>query len=303
MGANVSKRIVVAGASGLIGSALVRALRGRGDEVTCLVRGEPRGPFEERWDPAAGELDAAVLAGADAMVVLNGASIGRLPWTARYRRELIASRLAPVRTVVGALAKLPKAAARPLLVSASAVGFYGSQPGAELTESGQSGRTFLARLCQRWEAEALAAAPGTDVALLRTAPVVHKDAFLRPLVALTRLGLAGPLAGGRQVWPWISLADEVAAILHVIDHRLTGAVNLCGPTPATANDVGRAVARTLRRPFWLPAPAVGLRLLLGRDAADCLLLADADTRPQALLDSGFTFECSTVEQAVEVALA
>lgn len=327
MGANVSKRIVVAGASGLIGGELVAALRGRGDAVTCLVRREPRGPFEARWEPSRGVLDAGVLAGADAVVVLNGASIARLPWTAKYRRELAASRLAPVRTVVRALAELPGGAAggaggtggtavgaadgsggtaggagQPLLVSASAVGFYGSQPGAELTESGAPGATFLAGLCQRWEAQALAAAPGTDVALLRTAPVVHRESFLRPLIAITRLGLAGPLAGGRQVWPWISLADEVGAILHVIDHRLTGPVNLCGPTPATANDVGRAVARLLRRPFWLPAPAFGLRMALGREAADALLLADANVRPRALLDSGFAFTHPTVSEAIQAAL-
>lgn len=330
MGANVSKRIVVAGASGLIGGELVAALRGRGDAVTCLVRREPRGPFEARWEPSRGVLDAGVLAGADAVVVLNGASIARLPWTAKYRRELVASRLTPVRTVVRALAELPGGAAggaggaggtggtavgaadgsggtaggagQPLLVSASAVGFYGSQPGAELTESGAPGATFLAGLCQRWEAQALAAAPGTDVALLRTAPVVHRESFLRPLIAITRLGLAGPLAGGRQVWPWISLADEVGAILHVIDHRLTGPVNLCGPTPATANDVGRAVARLLRRPFWLPAPAFGLRMALGREAADALLLADANVRPRALLDSGFAFTHPTVSEAIQAAL-
>ncbi|WP_371163706.1 DUF1731 domain-containing protein [Buchananella felis] len=327
----MSKRIVVAGASGLIGGELVAALRGRGDAVTCLVRREPRGPFEARWEPSRGVLDAGVLAGADAVVVLNGASIARLPWTAKYRRELAASRLAPVRTVVRALAELPGGAAggaggtggtaggtavgaadgsggtaggagQPLLVSASAVGFYGSQPGAELTESGAPGATFLAGLCQRWEAQALAAAPGTDVALLRTAPVVHRESFLRPLIAITRLGLAGPLAGGRQVWPWISLADEVGAILHVIDHRLTGPVNLCGPTPATANDVGRAVARLLRRPFWLPAPAFGLRMALGREAADALLLADANVRPRALLDSGFAFAHPTVSEAIQAAL-
>ncbi|WP_371173944.1 epimerase [Buchananella felis] len=339
----MSKRIVVAGASGLIGGELVAALRGRGDAVTCLVRREPRGPFEARWEPSRGVLDAGVLAGADAVVVLNGASIARLPWTAKYRRELAASRLAPVRTVVRALAELPGGtqastaggatdgsggtaggaadgsggtaggaadgsggtaggAGQPLLVSASAVGFYGSQPGAELTESGAPGATFLAGLCQRWEAQALAAAPGTDVALLRTAPVVHRESFLRPLIAITRLGLAGPLAGGRQVWPWISLADEVGAILHVIDHRLTGPVNLCGPTPATANDVGRAVARLLRRPFWLPAPAFGLRMALGREAADALLLADANVRPRALLDSGFAFTHPTVSEAIQAAL-
>lgn len=295
----MSNRIIVAGASGLIGSTLVAALRERGDEVVCLVRREPRGPHEVRWDPTAGDLRAGALDGAHAVVVLNGASVGHLPWTAAYRSELVTSRLAPVRTVTRALAELDG----PLLVSASAVGFYGSQPDVELTESSRVGRTFLARLCQQWEGQALAAAPHADVALLRTAPVVHRESFLRPLIALTRLGLAGPLAGGGQVWPWISLADEVRAIMHVIDRRLTGPVNLCGPTPATANDVGRAVARALRRPFWLPTPAFGLRLLLGRDAADCLLLADADTRPRALLDSGFVFKHSTVELALAAALS
>ncbi|MDO4791054.1 MAG: TIGR01777 family oxidoreductase [Buchananella hordeovulneris] len=297
----MSKRIVIAGASGLIGASLTTALRERGDTVISLVRRAPASPLEAQWEPSHGGLDPQVLAGADAVVVLNGASIGKLPWTEAYRQELISSRVNPVATVALALSKLASGAA-PMLVSASAVGFYGDQPGVVLDESGAPGQTFLARLCQRWEEQALQAQDFAPVALLRTAPVVDTGAFLRPLIALTKLGLAGPLAGGAQVWPWISLSDEVNAIIHVIDHRLTGPVNLCGPTPVTANAIGREVAKQLRRPFWLPAPALGLRLVLGHDAAQCLLLADADVRPTALEDAGFVFEHRTVAQAIEAAL-
>ena len=138
--------------------------------------------------------------------------------------------------------------------------------------------------------------------MLRTAPVVHPEAVLKPLILLTRFGLGGRIGRGTQVWPWISLDDEVRAIRHVIDHDLSGPVNLSGPTPATAEELGRAVARALHRPFWLPVPEFALRLVLGSDAADSLLTTDADVRPAALQASGFSFRHSTVAEAVDDAL-
>ncbi|MBB1512804.1 TIGR01777 family protein [Tessaracoccus sp. MC1627] len=295
-----AQKVVVAGASGLIGRALVEALRADGVHVTTLVRDTPRSPTEVLWPPGLEPLDPAVLEGARALVVLNGASIGRVPWTRSYRRTLWESRLIPTR--VAATAVRAVGAGGPALISASGVGYYGSSPGEVLTEASPPGSTFLARLCVAWEAEAALAGPGARVATLRTAPIVHPEGVLKPLILLTRLGVGGPIGRGTQVWPWISLDDEVRAIRHVIDHDIAGPVNLAGPTPATANDLGRALARRLNRPFLIPAPEFALNALLGRDTAESVLTSDADVRPERLLAEGFEFRHRTVEEAVEAAL-
>jgi uncharacterized protein (TIGR01777 family) len=294
------QRIVISGASGLIGTALASSLRSDGVEVTTLVRRPPRDASEVQWTPGERELDPDVLAGADAVVALGGASVGRLPWTPRYRRELVESRLTTTRTLATAVRTLRDDA--PSLVSASAVGYYGSAPGEILTEASLAGDTFLAQLCVRWEQEALRAGEQTRVALLRTAPIIHRQGVLKPLIQLTRFGVAGPIGPGTQIWPWISLEDEIRGIRHVIDQRLEGPVNFTGPTRASANDIGRALAKRMRRPFWIPAPTWALRLALSRDAADSLLVSDADVRPAALEDSGFEFTHKTATQAVDAAI-
>ncbi|WAA64583.1 TIGR01777 family oxidoreductase [Microbacterium oxydans] len=292
-------RVVISGASGLIGSALADSLRADGVEVTTLVRRAPQSEDEAQWEPGESPLDPEVLAGAEAVVALGGASVGRLPWTRGYRRELIDSRLQATRTLTTALRALRADA--PALVSASAVGYYGSAPGEVLTEDSAAGETFLADLTVRWEAEARRAEDHTRVALLRTAPVIHRRGVLKPLVQLTRFGVSGPLGRGTQVWPWISLDDEVAAIRHIIDAKVAGPVNLTGPTPASANDIGRALAARMHRPFWLPVPSWALRFALG-DAAESLLLPDADVRPQVLERTGFRFTHRTAAEAVDAAL-
>lgn len=296
----MAQRIVISGASGLIGTALAASLRADGVEVTTLVRRTPRVPSEVEWSPGERELDPDVLTGADAVVALGGASVGRLPWTRRYRRELVESRLTTTRTLATAVRTLRDDA--PAFVSASAVGYYGSAPGETLSEESLAGDTFLAQLCVRWEQEALRAGEHTSVSLLRTAPIIHRRGVLKPLVQLTRFGVAGPIGPGTQIWPWISLDDEVRGIRHVIDARLEGPVNFTGPTPASANDIGRALAKRMRRPFWIPAPSWALRLALSSAAADSLLLSDADVRPVALERSGFEFTHTTAQQAVDAAL-
>lgn len=295
----MNRRIVISGSSGLIGSALVSSLRSDGVEVTTLVRRPPRTPSESQWSPGEEVLDPDVLAGADAIVALGGASVGRLPWTRRYRRQLLDSRLQATRTITTALRSLRADA--PALVSASAVGYYGSAPGEILTEDSAAGQTFLADLTVRWEAEARQAEDHTRVTLLRSAPVIHRHGVLKPLIQLTRFGLSGPLGTGTQIWPWISLDDEVRAVRHILERKIVGPVNLAGPTPASANDIGRALADQMHRPFWLPAPAGALRGALG-DAADSLLLPDADVRPQVLERSGFRFTHKVASQAVSSAL-
>jgi uncharacterized protein (TIGR01777 family) len=292
-------RIVISGASGLIGEALTRSLRSDGIRVVHLVRRPARDGDEIEW-LTGGTLDPAVLAAASAVVNLNGASIGRLPWGPRYRQTLLESRVQPTRALADALMQLGSDA--PALLSASAVGYYGDRPGTRLDETAPAGDTFLADVCVKWEREAMRVAAATRVALLRTAPILHPDAVLKPMITLTRLGLGGPLGSGRQVWPWISLDDEVRAIRYVIDSDLHGPVNLAGPHRATAAGIGRALASRMRRPYLIPAPAWALRLGLGRAAADSLLLADADVVPDALTAAGFEFRHPTAPDAIAAAL-
>lgn len=295
-----TRRVVVAGASGLIGSALVESLRADGVEVSRLVRHPPTAPDEIEWLTDAAPLDPGALAGAQAVVGLNGASIGRFPWTARYRNTLLWSRITPTQALARAVREL--GADAPAFVSASAVGYYGSAPGTRLDETSPRGETFLADLCGEWEAAARGAGDQARVALLRTAPVIHRDGVLKPLMLLTDFGVSGPIGRGTQVWPWISLDDEVRAIRHVIDTGITGPVNLTGPTRATANDLGFALAVRRNRPFVLRAPVWAMRAVLGADATEALLTTDADVAPAVLEESGFVFRHRTVDEAVAAAV-
>lgn len=294
------RRVVVAGASGLIGRALVASLRADEIAVTTLVRRPAQRVDEVEWLTDSRPLDPAVIAGADAVVGLNGASLGRFPWTPRYKSTLVWSRITPTRTLAAAVRALGTDA--PAFVSASAVGYYGSAPGVRLTETSPRGDSFLADLCGEWETAALGAGDAARVALLRTAPLVDREGVLKPLLLLTKLGVSGPIGRGTQVWPWLSLVDEIRAIRHIIDTDLAGPVNLTSPTRTTANDLGFALAQRLNRPFVLRAPVPALRLALGKDATEGLLTSDADVAPTALEVSGFVFSHPTVEGAIAAAV-
>ncbi len=292
--------VILSGASGLIGQALIESLTTDQVTVRTLVRRPAQKDTEIEWYPDQGVLDPSYLEGAEAVVNLNGASIGRLPWTRSYRETLRSSRINPTSTIAGALRELGNDA--PALISASAVGFYGDRPGEVLTETSLPGQTFLARLCVDWEKSALAASSNTRVALLRTAPILDANGVLKPMVLLTKAGLGGPLGKGTQVWPWISLEDEVRAIRHVIDSDIAGPVNLTGPTRASENDIGRALANTLHRPYLFKTPAFAIRAAIGRDPADSLLLSDADVRPEILEKSGFVFTHKTPQSAIAASM-
>lgn len=293
-------RVVVAGSSGLIGSALIRSLTDDGHAVTRLVRREAAAPDEVSWDPTTRRLDPEVIAGARAVVCLNGASLGHVPWTRRYKHDILWSRVQPTQAIAAAVRALGDDA--PVFVSGSAVGYYPSAPGVELDESSPRGESFLADVCGEWEAAARSAGPRARVAMARTSPLVHAEGVLKPLLLLTRLGVSGRLGRGTQVWPWLSLEDEVRGIRHVIDHDIDGPVNLAGPVRATANDLGFALAVRMNRPFLVPAPAFAVRTALGTDMADGLLLSDMHVVPRVLLDSGFTFRHPTVEDAIAAAV-
>ena len=293
------RRVVISGASGLIGRALIDSFTADGYAVTRLVRHAPQSPQEVEWHPGAAPHEPHLLPRARAGVGLKGATNGRVPWTSSYKQTLVRSRLQPTHTLARALRELGDDA--PLFVSSSATGYYPTDGRDRIfDEAGPRGDAFLSELCGEWEDAAAAAGP--RVARIRTAPVVHRAGVLKPLMLLTRLGLSGPLGRGTQVWPWISLEDEVRAIRHIIDRGLTGPVNLTGPERATANDLGFALAQRLHRPYVLRAPLWAIRLVLGRDAVDALLATDTHVVPKALLDSGFEFRHQSVEDAVAAAV-
>ncbi|KAG4065370.1 hypothetical protein HA402_006732 [Bradysia odoriphaga] len=294
--------IVVSGASGLIGSVLVAALRDDGEDRRHA--GAPSGPRlagEVRWMPDETPLDPVVIAGSRAVVALGG-----------HQRRPAAMDAAVSTENCSAPACRPRARSPQRCVRSARMLRHSSPPRRSASTGRHQGRcSTRARPLERLSSPNCASsgrgrrsARGTrhPSPVLRTAPVIHRRGVLKPLVQLTRFGVSGPLGSGRQIWPWISLDDEVRAIRHVIDERVSGPVNLTGPAPASANDVGRALAERMRRPFWLPAPAWALRLGLSAAAADSLLLADADVRPRALERTGFRFTHPTVQEAVAAAV-
>lgn len=289
-------RVLVAGASGLIGSELCRQLESDGHEVLRLVRRLPRAAGEVAWSPAAHILNPADIVGVDAVVNLAGANIGRVPWTRAWREEILRSRLDATATLVTAMHALSTPPA--VLINGSACGIYGSRPGEVLSDDAATGTGFLASVVEPWESAATLAPKATRVVLARTGLVVANGGAFGRLLPLTRLGIGGPLGSGTQYWPWISLHDEAAAMRHLLRSSLSGAINLAAPHAATQGELGRTLAGALRRPYWLPAPAWALRLVL-RDAADELLLSDQRLVPTRLLKDGFTFAHTTPVAAIE----
>lgn len=293
-------RVLVAGASGFIGTALVERLTAEGHDVVRLVRRKAQGPDEAAWSPAAGIIDFTVMDRVDAVVNLSGASLARLPWTKTYRGEIVDSRVTATRTLADAMRKAKRPPA--VFLSGSAVGYYGDRPGELLTEYCSAGGGFLSEVVSRWESAAGLAPDDTRTVVFRTGLVVGHGGALQRVETITKLGLSGRLGTGGQHWPWISLTDEVRALVHLLTSKLAGPVNLAGPTPATADRVMTAMAERMRRPYTFTVPERLLELALGR-AADELLLASQKVRPQRLIDDGFRFEHVTVEAALDAMLS
>ncbi|MFF2385808.1 TIGR01777 family oxidoreductase [Streptomyces sp. NPDC058108] len=294
-------RVVIAGASGLIGSALARSLTADGHEVVRLVRREPRGRDEVRWDPEGRGIGAGALAGCAAVVNLAGAGIASRRWTESYKRTIRESRVRGTTVLAEAVASLDE---RPsVFVNGSAIGFYGDTGDRAVDESAGPGEGFLPSVCVAWEeAAAPAREAGVRTVLARTGLVVAREggAWGR-LFPLFRAGLGGRLGDGRQYWSFISVHDEVAALRYLLDTvSLSGPVNLTAPQPLTNREITEAMGRVLRRPTVLGAPAGVLRAALGDMAED--ILGSQRVLPTRLLESGFKFTYPTIEETLRAAL-
>ncbi|GFG69881.1 TIGR01777 family oxidoreductase [Mycolicibacter senuensis] len=291
--------VAIAGSSGLIGSALVSALRTDGHQVLRIVRRAPANDGELRWDPEAGDIDVGALAGVDAVVNLCGIGIGDRRWSGAFKQTLRDSRITTTEVLSTAVAE----ARVPLLINASGVGFYGDTGARAVDEAAPAGQGFLARLAQDWEAAtAPARAAGARVVLARTGLVLARAggllARLRPLFSL---GLGSRLGSGRQYMSWISLDDEVRALRFAMtEPALSGPVNLTGPAPVTNAEFTAALGRTLNRPAPLLVPGFAARAAFGEFAGEGLL-AGQRAIPAALEQAGFQFRHNTIGEALSYA--
>jgi uncharacterized protein (TIGR01777 family) len=295
--------VAVTGSSGLIGTALCRHLDERGDRVVRVVRRSPK-PGEDalEWHPERDEIDAGAFDGLDAIVNLAGESIGARRWSDEQKKRLIDTRVRSTRLLSRTLAASDRGPAT--FVSGSAMGYYGSRGDEQLVESSAPGKGLLAEIAVAWEAATEeASAAGRRVVHLRTGLVLDGDApALTRMLLPFKLGLGGRLGNGRQYWSWISLTDAVRGIAWVLDHDISGPVNLVGPAPVTNAEFSRTLGRVLHRPSLLPAPKPALQVLLGRQMADELLFSSQRVVPEALVRSGFHFEHQTLEAALTTIL-
>ena len=290
-------RVLITGASGFIGSALSAALVARGDGVVPLGRRSTDGG--PTWDIGAGRIDEGALDGVDAVVHLAGASI-LPPWTAGRKRRILDSRVAGTDLIARAVVE----AYTPTLVTASGMDYYGERGDDILTESEPPGTGFMSRVAVAWEA---AAAPAVDagrrVAHLRTSLVLDASGGSLPKMMLPfRFFVGGPIGGGRQWWSWITLDDEVRAILHVLDTQISGPVNLASPNPVRNADFMAALGSAMGRPSWFPTPGFLVQTVLGADAAQALLLESKRVEPSVLQSTGFTFSHPDIGPAMHHAV-
>jgi uncharacterized protein (TIGR01777 family) len=283
----------------LIGAALRTSLHDDGHDVFTLVRRNPAGDHEDRWDPGRGLLDPKFLEDADAVVCLSGTGVGDHRWTDSYKKQIIASRVDTLGTISRTMATLAQPGA---LIAASAVGYYGDTGDKIVEEDAPAGSSFLPRVCVQWEAAAApAVAAAIRVAHLRTGLVLSGEGgLLKRLKPIVLTGLAGRLGSGRQFMPWISLADEVAAIRFLIERDMSGPVNLTGPVPVPNAEFMSMLGHILHRPTVVPTPAIALKIALGEFASD--VLTGQRAVPAALTAAGFEFQHADPESALRWAL-
>ncbi len=293
-------RVLISGASGLVGTELARQLREDGHEAIRLVRRRARAADEISWNPSKGEIDPEIMESVDAVVNLAGATTGRIPWTAKYKKEIVSSRIDSTRTLVTAINRAgnpPK-----VLISGSASGFYGEGGSTWLSEESPKGKGFLSDLAHNWEQEAMKAR--ARVVLVRTTLVMsRKKGALGPLMPLLKLGVGGPIGSGKQFWAWINLVDEAAAIIHLITTPGThGPYNLTAPEPATCEEMIVGLGKAIRRPTFFRIPEFLMKLFIG-EAAEELLLVSQKMTANKLLASGFRFRYPDLNSSIDWVVA
>lgn len=294
-------RVAITGSSGLIGKALTANLTADGHQVLRIVRRPPTSADELRWDPVAGRIDLGALEGVTAIVNLAGAGVGDRRWSDKYKTEIRESRVMSARTIARAAAELKVKPS--VLVSASAIGFYGDRGNEPLTESSSKGTGFLSDVCADWEG---AADPARDAGIRvvhpRTGLVVSKDGGAwEKLFRIFKLGIGGRLGSGDQYWSFISLRDEINALRFLIGNEaINGPVNLTAPHPVTNREAIRDLARVLSRPAVMAVPSFALKTVLGEFSIE--VLSSARVLPEVLRDSGFRWQDPTMTEALEAAL-
>jgi len=295
-------KIVISGASGLIGTQLVAKLSSSGHEVIRLVRRSPKAG-EIQWNPKSGTLDAAALEGADAVIHLSGAGIGDKRWTAGYRKEILDSRTDTTALLAKTIASLSRKPS--VFLSGSAIGIYGARNDEQLTEVSTHGTGFLAEVCEQWEAAAKPAVDaGVRTVYLRTGIVLSpKGGALKKLLPLFKLGVGGKFGNGKQWQSWISIDDEIGAIEYLLTANVSGAVNLTAPNPVTNAEFTKVLASVLKRPAIVPVPTFAPKILLGGELADALLFTGQRVIPAALNASGYSFKHTTLESALRSLLS
>ena len=296
--------VVVTGASGLIGTALRPALERAGHRMIAMGRTAKPGPDGLHWDPAAGQIDAGGLEGVGAVVNLAGEGIGNSRWTDEQKRKIHDSRVRGTTLLAETLVKLDRPPK--VLLSGSAVGYYGDRGDEVLTEQSRASDGFLANVCVDWEAATQPAQQaGIRVSLLRTGIVLSGQGGALPkMLTPFKLGVGGKLGSGAQWMSWISIEDEAGAIVHLLgDDVPAGPVNLTAPNPASNADFTKALGQALGRPTLIPVPKFGLKLLLGGEMAEEMLLGGQRALPTRLLDSGYVFAQPDLDGALKAALA
>lgn len=289
-------RVLISGATGLIATELAKQLRAKGHTPVSLVRREPRNKDEVFINADLGQFDPSVMNSIDAVVNLAGATTGKIPWTKKYMREIVDSRLNTTRVLVSAINQAsnpPK-----VLISGSASGIYGDRGDQWLDEDSGKGIGFLSDLAFEWEQEALKAR--TRVVLVRTTMVMSKKlGALGKLLPLIKLGVGGPLGSGKQWWAWISLEDQARAIIHLIENeQASGPFNITAPEPATCEQIVHALGKALHRPTIFRVPAWLMKLVIGV-AAEELLLCSQKMSAEKLMKSGYKFNHPTLREVVE----
>ncbi|MCX6450214.1 MAG: TIGR01777 family oxidoreductase [Actinobacteria bacterium] len=287
------QRVAVTGASGLIGTALVGHLRSEGHTVQRFVRRLATAPDEITWDPIAGTVDLAALEGIDAVIHLAGAGVGDKRWTKKYKAAILNSRLLGTTAIANAIAEVKPS----VFISGSAIGWYGETGNRAVVETDRAGDDFLAAVCREWEGAADLAGDVRTVKIRTGLVLDPTGGALGRMLPLFRFGAGGKLGSGKQWWSWITLHDQVRAICHLMESKISGPVNLTSPNPVTNQEFTAALARAIHRPALFPAPAIALKIALGGFSSE--ILGSKKVLPEVLSQDGFVFDFPHVSTALE----